>query len=130
MPDGNAYSGGGIHMRPRDFLKFGRLYLDGGRWDGRALVPPGWVTSSTAHQATTPDGGSDGFGWHRHTLRIGDKPVEVIEANGNGGQFLFVVPSLDLTVVFTAGNYNQYRVWRALREEWLPHYILQAVVRH
>jgi CubicO group peptidase (beta-lactamase class C family) len=126
MPNGEAYGGGGMHMRPRDFLKFGQLFLDQGRWQGKPLLSAAWIKASTALQAEAPDGSSDGWGWHRHTLQVGDRSVLVLEANGNGGQFLFVVPAYDLTMVMTAGNYNQYGVWRRFREEWLPQVLLAS----
>lgn len=67
---------------------------------------------------------TDGYDWHTDTLRIGDRRLAEYYAAGNGGQLLIIVPELELVVVFTAGNYNNYGVWRAYREEWLPRYIV------
>ena len=125
MPDGQAYSGGGIYMRPRDFLKLGQLYLDGGVWNGRRVVSKEWVRTSTAHQVRTSDGGSDGYAWHRHVLG----GLQTYEASGNGGQFAIVVPERDLVVTITAGNYGQYGTWRTFREELVPKYALAAARR-
>ncbi len=116
MASGEAYTAGGAAFLPRDLLKIGQLFLNGGRWHGRQIVSRRWVTRSTSHQITTPDGGSDGYGWHRYVLRVGDRTYQEFEANGNGGQFLMVIPELDLVAVITAGNYSQYRIWRAFRE--------------
>lgn len=116
MESGEAYTAGGAAFLSRDLLKIGQLFLNGGRWRGRQVVSRRWVTRSTGHRITTPDGGSDGYGWHRYPLRVGDRTYQEFEANGNGGQFLIVIPELDLVAVVTAGNYNQYRIWRAFRE--------------
>ena len=124
MPTGEAYSGGGMYLRPRDLLKVGQAYLDGGVWRGRRVVSRAWVARSTARQADAPDGSSDGYGWHRHQLAWGGRTWDEYEANGNGGQLLIVVPALDVVVVFTAGNYNRYGVWRTFRDELVPRYVL------
>jgi CubicO group peptidase (beta-lactamase class C family) len=129
MPNGEAYGGGGIYMRPRDFLKFGETYLRGGVWKDRRIVSEEWVKTSTSHQIRTGSEGSDGYGWHRYTLRAADRDYQEYEASGNGGQFLIVVPELDLAVVITAGNYGQYGVWRTFREELVPRYILSAAAQ-
>lgn len=130
-PTGDAYGGGGIQMRPRDLLKFGQAFLDGGVWNGRRLVSEDWVKRSTAHQIAVPNGtpnaGSDGYGWHRHTLHADGRNYQEYEANGNGGQFLIVIPELQLTVVFTAGNYLQYGIWRKFRDELVPQYVIPAI---
>lgn len=129
MPTGEAYAGGGVYLRPRDLLKFGQAYLDGGTWNGKRVVTVPWAKESTAPQIRTPDGASDGYGWHRHELQLAGKSYPSYEANGNGGQFLIVVPELDLAVVFTAGNYNQYPIWRKFRDELVPQYIMAALLR-
>lgn len=124
-PSGQMYGGGGVQMRPRDLLKFGQLYLDGGIWNGHRVVDRSWVETSTSHQITNPNG-SDGFAWHRFTLDANGHAYQEYEASGNGGQFLIVVPELDITVVITAGNYGQYGIWRTFREQLVPRYILGA----
>lgn len=119
-PTGDAYSGGGLHMLPRDLLKFGQLYLNGGRWNGVRLVSADWVKQSTARQVDRSDGSQDGFGWHRNVLTAGTRTFQTYSAGGNGGQFLIVIPELDLVVATTAGNYGQYNAWRKIREVLLP----------
>ena len=55
MPDGQAYMGGGAYLRPRDQLKLGQLYLDGGFWNGKRVVSKNWVTESTSvHSRFSP----------------------------------------------------------------------------
>ena len=127
MPSGEAYAGGGLRLRPRDLLKLGQLFLDGGKWNGERVVSQRWVEQSTSRQVEAPDGSTDGYAWHLHTLEQGGRRWREYEANGNGGQFLVVLPELDLAVVFTAGNYNRYRIWRKFRDELVPQYIIGAV---
>lgn len=120
MPTGEAYSGGGMYLLPRDFLKFGQLYLDGGLWHGTRLVSAAWVRQSTAHVIDRADGSDDGLGWHRHLLSVGTRRYQTYEASGNGGQFAVVIPELQMTIVVTAGNYGQYDVWQKIRDELVP----------
>jgi CubicO group peptidase (beta-lactamase class C family) len=126
MPSGEGYAAGGMHLRSRDFLKIGQAMLDGGVWNGRRLVSKRWVEVSTARQVDVPGGASDGYGWHRHRLAAAGRTYDEYEASGNGGQFLIVVPQLDLVVVITAGNYGQYGIWRTFRDEFVPRYVLAA----
>ena len=129
MPSGEGYAAGGMHLRPRDLLKIGQLYLDHGVWHGRRLLARRWVDESTRRQQPVADGADDGFAWHRHTLQAAGRTVASYEASGNGGQFLVVIPSLDMAVVVTAGNYGQGRLWQTIRQEFIARYVL-AAVRH
>ena len=125
-PSGDGYGGGGMRLLPRDLLKFGEVYLRGGRWNGRRIVSEEWVRQSTAQVVPVENG--DGYGWHRAVLTVNGRKYQEFEANGNGGQFLIVVPELDLTVVFTASDYQRYRVWRKFRDVLMPEYIMSAAL--
>ncbi len=143
-PNGQGYLGGGAYMRPRDLLKVGQLYLDGGVWNGRRIVSREWVALSTAphveiNESTTGMDaetfanvalrGADGYAWHRYGVRSGDRLIDAYEANGNGGQFLIVVPEYDLVVVMTGGNYGQGGIWNRWRHEIVGDRIIAAIRR-
>jgi len=126
MPTLEGYLGGGVHMLPRDLLKLGVTYLNGGVWDGRRIVPAEWVARSTVNQVAEGVG-TDGYAWHVGTLKVGDREYREYEANGNGGQFLIVVPELDLAVVFTGGNYMYGGVWLKWRQGIVGDVIIPAI---
>lgn len=124
-PASAAYMGGGDRFRPRDFLKFGKLLLDDGRWNGKEILDPRWIAESLVPR-TAPEGEGDryGYGWHVQNIVVNGRSYEVVNAGGNGGQLLMVVRSLDLAVMVTAGNYNQFPVWK----NFLPE-IASAAIR-
>ena len=101
-------TGGHMLLTPRAMAKVGMLVLQGGRWDGRQIVPAEWIERSV-QPLTQMRGEAYGYLWWRNTLRYGGedgRAVDVISARGNGGQAIFVVPEYDLVAVFTGGYYN------------------------
>lgn len=101
---------GQIYLRPRDLLKLGILIQQRGVWEGRRIVSASWIDAAVARQSRVDD--SDyGLGiWHRwyRVQGKGDASrVDTIMLSGNGGQKVFLVPSLDLIAVFTGGSFNQ-----------------------
>ena len=98
-----------IHLRPRDMLKLGLLYADGGRWGGRQVVPASWVRASLAAHSEVDGTGYGYFWWHPYlNVRTpdGTRQVSYDAAQGNGGQKIYLVPQFDLVAVFTAGAYD------------------------
>lgn len=71
--------------------------------------------------------GADGFAWHRYGVRVGERRAEAYEANGNGGQFLIVVPEYQLVVVLTGGNYGQGGIWTSWRDDLVGARIIAAI---
>jgi CubicO group peptidase (beta-lactamase class C family) len=94
-----------LSLTPRDMVKLGLLYMNGGTWNGRQVLPADWVKASTAQHTSL--GGTDyGYLWWRPYLEVSGGRHHGIMATGNGGQKIFLWPALDLVVVMTAGNYN------------------------
>lgn len=105
----NAGTFGQLYLRPRDLLKFGILYLRGGRWQGHQVISRAWVERSTEPMTRIGSRRYGYFWWHQRfdvPGPDGTVAVDTILASGNGGQKLYVVPSLDFVAVFTGGNYN------------------------
>jgi CubicO group peptidase (beta-lactamase class C family) len=98
-----------IHLRPRDMLKLGILFADEGRWHGRRVIPSAWVRASLAEQSHV-DNTSYGYFWWRPWLNVetvaGPQHVDVLAAQGNGGQKIYLVSQFSLVAVFTGGGYN------------------------
>jgi CubicO group peptidase (beta-lactamase class C family) len=98
---------GSLRMRPRDAAKLGRLLLSDGAWNGKQVLPAGW-----AAQSITPRTNGDGpffYGyqwWLGRTFRNGAE-LKWAAGYGIGGQRLFVVPTLDLVVMISAGLYGR-----------------------
>jgi CubicO group peptidase (beta-lactamase class C family) len=116
MPSGQWYLGGGAYVRPRDFLKIGQVFLDGGLWNRSPIVPRAWVERSWQKHGNLGPGDDYGYAWHLRTYAVGARAVRVYEAQGNGGQILDVVPERDLTVMLAQGNYNNFKTWGATRD--------------
>jgi CubicO group peptidase (beta-lactamase class C family) len=125
---------GSLWLRPRDLLKFGSLYVNEGRWGGRAVIPPDWVDRSLRpvvwrdapieHGEGVSSQGGYGYLWwyDQYTLPYGELTVH--SADGNGGQRLWVIPQLDLVALHLTGNYNlpwaTYQAERLLLERIVP----------
>ncbi len=102
-PKGLADTEGGLYLTPRDLAKIGYLYLHDGIWNGRRLLPEGWVRDSIRDWTKTNEP-PYGYGYQWWTIPAeADRPPGFL-AWGYGGQLLIVVPKLDLIAVFTGWN--------------------------
>ena len=72
-------AGSGLYMRSRDMMKFGLLYFNNGRWNGKQIVPASWVKESTTPQTNTHDIYNDqyGFLWWLWKDSVLNKPISV-----------------------------------------------------
>lgn len=108
-PDGLEKTGCCLAATARDFAKFGRLYLNMGIWDGRLIIPEGWVRESTRIDTV------DGSAWNYQRLWwLVARGRPDFMANGHLGQFLYVNPSAGTIIV---------RLGRSMgglsREDWV-----------
>jgi CubicO group peptidase (beta-lactamase class C family) len=125
-PEGNEIPSGHLLVTPRDLAKLGLLFLRQGMWQGAQLVDAAYVDAATARQAPgrpPPEGVGYGYLWWVDDLA---RPPAFFAA-GHGGQYVYVVPALDLVVVTTADAYAGPRPFgRALRT-LIESYVARAV---
>jgi CubicO group peptidase (beta-lactamase class C family) len=124
-PQGIYFGGNDMYLTPREMLRVGTLYLRGGLApDGRRVLPQAWIDSSAVPRTISPfNGNRYGYGWW-----IRDAGSHrVLYAWGYGGQFIFVVPALELVVVTTSDPNAATRdgghldaIYRLLEEEIVP----------
>ncbi len=103
---GYSYGGFLSYFKPCDMLKIGYLYLNHGIWNGDTIVDPDYVSICTkAHT----DGGkphNEKYGYNWWVTQ--NNGYDAYFAGGYGGQFIYVIPDLDLVVAITC-NTDQHR---------------------
>lgn len=119
-PQGIIDGGNGLLMNARDMAKFGQLFLNGGKWHDSQLVPEKWVEESTGLQYERPGADSYGYQWWLRTLGAGN--YDTYFAMGAWGQFIFVVPELNLVTAMTATHRDNTYIPRT----YFSDYILAA----
>ena len=101
-PQGITNGNNGLTLHPQDMAKLGYLYLHNGQWQGKQIVPAKWVQASTTKHMETKDkmnaAEDDGYGYYWWINSFGG-----YSAHGFGGQYIFILPKLDMVVVFTGG---------------------------
>jgi CubicO group peptidase (beta-lactamase class C family) len=122
--NGEPAAASGLRMTPRDFARVGQLILNRGQWEGRPVVPAEWLEKSFQPYLAADEFRRYGYFWYVGDFQYGHPPnrpiAHWIGAFGYGGQRLFVLPELDITVAITAGNYADNNQWippiRVIRE--------------
>lgn len=132
-PDGTPSAASGLRLRPWDLARIGQMVLQRGRWQGRELVAPAWLDEMTKPHVSIAPGFDYGYQWYIGTV-LADEPATAGREGtgtrlswfggiGNGDQRLWILPQLDLVVVMTAGNYNDWS------DREMPLRVLKAVLR-
>lgn len=117
-PEGVVAGGFGLSLTTEDVAVLGQLYLQDGVWQGRRLLPEGWVEAATSAQVPPGDDpGNDwgqGYGFQFWRSRYGYR------GDGAFGQYCVVVPESDLVVALTSGRTAMHDQLAALWEHLLP----------
>jgi CubicO group peptidase (beta-lactamase class C family) len=101
-PDGVYFGGNNMEFTPRQMLAIGELYMNGGRANGRQVIPEDWIdTSLTPVVRSSRDTERQyGYGWWMRDMA----GLPTVYAWGYGGQFILLVRELDLVVVTTSSS--------------------------
>jgi CubicO group peptidase (beta-lactamase class C family) len=90
---GHFIGGSHCYCSARDFARFGYLYLRDGVWDGKRILPDGWVDYTRTPTPQAPDGVYGAHFW------IVPGSLGLFNCDGMGGQRIIISPKLDLVIV-------------------------------
>lgn len=118
-PAGRDIGFSGLHATTESIARLGQLYLDGGRWQGRQVLPREWVTEATRSHVSNdrpgePPDWRQGYGHQFWMARHGYR------GDGAYGQFCIVLPEQDMVIAITAATENMQFVLDAVWEHVLP----------
>ena len=110
-PVGSSY----LYITAREYASLGQLYLDDGVFQGRRILPEGWVDYCVTPAADSKDGYGSFF-WLNKNKLLPDIPEDMFSCQGHDGQEIFIIPSRDLVVVVLGYSPKPDRVidWNAL----------------
>jgi CubicO group peptidase (beta-lactamase class C family) len=99
-PQGYYIGGAGMRLKARDAAKIGYLYLNKGQWDGVQIIPSDYAYEATrAHSRGGPPE-AESYGYHWWVTE--QDGYHSFFAAGFGGQYIQVIPDLDLVLVIFA----------------------------
>ena len=114
-------SAAGSSMRSRDMLKWGLLVMNDGKWGGEQLIPAEFVKLATS-PLNVNSFSSYGFFWWCEDMEIAGRSYHIKSGRGAGGQFIMMVPELDLVIVVTAHIKGMGGMRHAAPEHIIPLY--------
>jgi CubicO group peptidase (beta-lactamase class C family) len=127
-PQGIYLGGNNMALAPNALLRFGELYRKGGVLEGRRILPESWVRASWTPRTRSPySGDAYGYGWFLSQF-CGEN---VAYARGFGGQFIYVAPELQMTIVITSDRSKRTRIggYRAALTSLIEDDLIPAALR-
>jgi len=120
LPTGLTNPIDNMELRSRDMLKLGLLTLNGGVWNGKQLLNKAYIDEATTAHAVVNKTESYGYFWWVNRINVNGKSCEVKTAFGSGGQMIYVIPELDLVVVFTAEKADKRKLLALVQDRIVP----------
>ena len=122
-PEGNSLGGYGLYLCTEDIAKFGQLYLQKGKWNGKQLVPEKWVEEATRKQVPNDKAPHSklGIDWRQgYGYQFWRCTHDSFRGDGAAGQLIVVIPAKDMVVVTTADTGNFQGEMNAIWDHLFP----------
>jgi CubicO group peptidase (beta-lactamase class C family) len=122
-PEGNTLGGFGLKLRTEDLAKFGQLYLQKGKWNGKQLVPEKWVEQATSKQVPNEkeSHAKIGIDWQQgYGYQFWRCTHDAFRGDGAGGQLCVVIPDKDAVIAITAESGNFQGEMNAIWDKLYP----------
>jgi len=118
-PDGINCGGWGLNIRTMDIAKFGQLYLQKGKWNGKQLVPENWIAEATSYQ--TSNGSNPESDWEQgYCYQFWRCRHNAFRGDGAFGQYCIVMPEKDAVIAITSGTKDMQAILNLIWKHLLP----------
>jgi len=128
-PQNVPNTAGGIRMNGLDFAKYGQLYKNGGKWNGKQIIPEDWVKKTFTKYKSIPGRKDEFYGflfWNKK-YTVYNKAYETFYCAGNGGNKIYIFTDEPLVIVITATAYGASYA-HSQEDKMMTDYILPAVL--
>ncbi len=129
-PEGYSLGAHGLYLRTEDIAKFGQLYLQKGKWNGKQLIPEKWAEQATSkHVPNNQEPHANiGIDWRQgYGFQFWRCTHNAFRGDGAGGQFVVVMPDQDVVIAMTASGANMQAELDAIWEKLLPAFQAKAL---
>ncbi|GAB5405777.1 MAG: serine hydrolase [Aureliella sp.] len=118
-PEDVSLGGYGLFLKTEDIAKFGQLYLQGGKWGGKQLVPSDWIQQATSKHVS--NGSSPESDWDQgYCFQFWRCRHGAFRGDGKSGQFCVVMPDQNAVIAITANTRNLQGVLDLVWQHLLP----------
>ncbi|HEY7117351.1 MAG TPA: serine hydrolase [Tepidisphaeraceae bacterium] len=123
-PQGISCGGWGLYLHTEDVAKFGQLYLQKGKWNGKQIVPEKWVEQATKYQVPNkdaPSGRGNKPDWQQgYGYQFWQCQHHAYRGDGANGQFCIVMPEQDAVLAITANTGDMQNEINVVWDTLLP----------
>jgi CubicO group peptidase (beta-lactamase class C family) len=122
-PEGNSLGGYGLWLRTEDIAKFGQLYLQHGKWNGRQLIPRKWIEQATSKQVPNDQESHSkmGLDWQQgYGFQFWRCTHNAFRGDGARGQLCVVMPDQDTVIAITADTGDMQGELNVIWDKLLP----------
>ena len=129
-PEGNSLGGYGLKLCTEDIAKFGQLYLQKGKWNGKQLIPEKWIEQATSKQVPNDQESHAkiGIDWRQgYGFQFWRCTHDAFRGDGAGGQLCVVIPDKDAVIAITADTGNFQGEMNAIWDNLFPAFQAEAL---
>ena len=128
--EGYSLGGYGLKLCTEDIAKFGQLYLQRGKWNGKQLVPENWVSQATSKQVPNDEESHSkiGIDWQQgYGFQFWRCTHNAFRGDGANGQLCIVIPDKDAVIAITADTGNFQGEMNAIWDDLYPAFQAEAM---
>ncbi len=129
-PEGPSLGGYGLYLCTEDIAKFGQLYLQKGKWNGKQLLPEQWVEQATSKQVPNDQEGHANIGidWKQgYGFQFWRCTHNAFRGDGRAGQLCVVIPEKDAVIAITADTNAFQNELNTIWDHLLPAFGAEAL---